>query len=94
MWMVRDAHRRQPMSTDAAEIKRRFDGTHDKGTLTFAAVGASPAHGRVTMFLEAVLVDNSRRRTTRVEYQLTGEQAKTVLAMLSQAVGDLSPGLA
>ena len=72
------------------ELKRRFDGRHDKGTLTFVGIGASVRHQRILMFLEGQNKSSAGQTTMRQEYQLTDEQARSLISMLSQAVDDLS----
>lgn len=71
------------------EVKKVFDGSHNKGTLTFAAAGSSTKHQRVTLFLE---IENQSLEGTpemKVECQLTVEQARHLILMLSESVSDL-----
>ena len=58
---------------DASEIKKRFDGKHNRGSLTFSAIGASSKNERISLFLEAATP--SGNQTMKAEYQLTAEQA-------------------
>ena len=73
------------MNTTKEEVKRRFDGSHNQGTLTFFAVGASPRHELLTGFVEVT----DGPRTTRLECQMTPDQAKRLVEMLNDGLNDL-----
>ena len=75
------------MYIDPKEVKRRFDGTHHKGSLTFAGSGASAKHQLINLFLEAT----NTPKVTRVQYQLDVQQARSLVEMLTESIDDLSP---
>ena len=64
------------MTDDRAELKKIFDGTHDRGTLTFAAMGSSSPHQLITLFLK--VEDPEAGRSTRLECQMTPDQAQYI----------------
>ena len=74
----------QKMNND--EIKRRFDGSHHKGTLTFVATGANARYQRINLFLETT----KEEETTRVECQMTIDQALSLVEFLSGSIEHLS----
>ena len=81
------------MNSDVDEVKKRFDGQHSRGMITFLATGISRPHKLMSLFLEAESASQRGAREIRVEYQLTVEQTKFLIQELLLAVDELSKSL-
>ena len=75
------------MLIDPEEVRRRFDGTHHLGSLTFYTAGAHVESQLIGVFLEAT----RKTEITRVEYQMTATEAMRLINALVNAILDLSP---